>query len=73
MSKKLKKQVPFEETEFGKAAEEYRARFNASYPYYIGHGFPARTDEENIAIIRECLAKNEPLDYDPPYRPGCDY
>ena len=70
MNKKSKVTPYRESPEFVKAMEEYEKRFNRHYPIAIGYGYPGRTDEENIAIIRECLAKNEPLEFNPPYRSG---
>ena len=73
MSRKSKAYQYHENPEFTKAKEDYEKHFGFGYPYAIGHGYAGKTDEENIAIIRECIEKNEPLDYNPPYRSGCLY
>lgn len=62
-----------EMTEFEKAMVDYEDNFGQCYPCAIGIGFPGSTDEENIRIIRECIEKNTPVDFEPDYRPGCIY
>ena len=60
-------------TEFEKAMKEYEKHFNLCYPRAIGYGYPCRTDEENIALIKKCIAEDKPYDFNPPYDPNCDY
>ena len=48
-------------TEFERAMEDYYDFFDEFYPYSVGVGYPGKTDEENIAIIRQCIAENHPV------------
>ena len=50
-------------TDFEKAMKEYEARLGRSYPFDIGLGFPCDTDEENIDLIKKCIAENRPVDF----------
>lgn len=56
-------------TPFEKAMDEYYKRFGVFYPYAIGHGYPGKTDEENIRIIENCLKEDKPVAFQPDYRP----
>ena len=60
-------------SKFEKAMDEYFDHFGVCYPYTIGKGFPAKTDKENIALIRQCIRDNKPVVCEPKYRDGCDY
>jgi len=60
-------------SEFEKAMDDYFDHFHASYPFARGIGYPGKTPEENIRIIRDCIAKDEPVKFDPHYRNDCDY
>ena len=59
--------------EFDRAMNDYYMHFGVFYPYAVGLGYPADTDEENIKIIRECIAINKPLEFEPDYDPDCEY
>lgn len=61
-----------EMTELDKAVEAYEDHFDETYPLYTW-GCTAKTDEEHIRTIRECIEKNTPVDCKPKYRPDCDY
>ena len=54
-------------TPFEKAMDDYYKQFGVFYPYAIGRGYPAKTDEENILIIHTCLREGKPLDFNPNY------
>lgn len=58
---------------FQEAEERYEQHFGFSYPYFIGFGYPGKTDEENIAIILKCIAEDKPVEFEPDYDPECDY
>lgn len=59
--------------DFEKAINDYFDHFGMDYPYAMGFGFKGETDEENIAIIRDAIAKNEPVVLTPDYRDDLDY
>lgn len=58
-------------TLFEQAMEDYRAFFQENYPCIICRGYPGKTDEENIAIIRRCIAEKKPVVIE--YDPDCEY
>ena len=58
---------------FEKAMEAYFEHFGECYPCAMGYGYPAETDEENIAIIERCIRENKPVDFQPDYQDGCLY
>ena len=60
-------------TEFEKAMGDYFDAFDEFYPYAVGIGYPGQTDEENIAIIRKCIAENKPVQFAPLYLDDVDY
>lgn len=60
-------------TEFERAEKEYEEHFDRCYPFAIGIGYPCATDEENIALIKKCIAENKPYDFKPDYKPGRVY
>ena len=60
-------------TDFEKAMSDYFDHFSVCYPYAMGVGFPGTTDEENIEIIRRCIAENKPAQFAPLYLVDADY
>lgn len=60
-------------TEFERAMDEYFDHFHESYPYAYGVGYPGKTPEENIRLIREAIARDKPVRLTPRYRADCDY
>ena len=56
-------------TPFEKAMDEYFEHFGIFYPYAVGHGYPGKTDEENIEIIQKCIADDKPIEFQPNYLP----
>lgn len=60
-------------TEFERAMNDYEEHFGACYPCAIGFGYPCKTEDENIALIRKCIAENKPYDFEPDYKPGLIY
>ncbi len=60
-------------TDFEKAMKDYFNHFGVCYPYAVGIGFPGITDEENIDIIRRCIAENKPAQFKPLYLDDVDY
>lgn len=60
-------------SEFEKAMDDYFDHFHASYPFARGIGYPGKTPEDNIRIIRDCIARNKPVKFEPRYRDDCDY
>lgn len=60
-------------SEFERAMEEYFHHFGVSYPFAVGWGYPGKTDEENIALIRKSMEENKPIVFEPDYADDCDY
>lgn len=60
-------------SDFEKAMDDYFDHFGMSYPYAVGIGFPGKTDEENIEIIRRCISENKPVKFRPLYLDDIDY
>lgn len=60
-------------SEFEKAMNDYYEHFHVHYPYAMGIGFKGKTEEENIAIIRDAIDKNVPVVFTPDYAKDIDY
>lgn len=60
-------------SEFEKAMNDYYEHFHVHYPYAMGIGFKGKTEEENIAIIRDAIIKNIPVELKPEYANEVDY
>lgn len=60
-------------TTFEEALDAYYDHFGVQYPFAMGFGYPAKTPEENIAIIERCIRENKPVVFEPKYDPDCDY
>lgn len=60
-------------TEFEMAMEAYYTCFGVEYPYAIGMGFPGKTDEENIRIIRNAIEAGVPVSHNVAYDKDVDY
>ncbi len=60
-------------SDFEKAMNTYFEHFRLPYPYAVGYGYKGETDEENIDIIRDAIARNTPVVLDPDYRDDIDY
>ena len=60
-------------TDFERARNDYFEHFDECYPYAIGVGYPGSTDDENIEIIRRCIAENKLVQFAPMYLDDVDY